>query len=319
MSYKISRLEYSSLFSNGANNFLMENFVRVAPSEKLISGLPSPLKNFKKSPFIVRKMLAENFIDSIIDFPIRSDDVYVCSLPKCGSSWTETIAFLLKHGLNYANVNLSNRQKSISAFENTATLKAMANELMANDLSKSLTENEALKMAWTKHFDSLESPRIIKTHLPVFSLPKDIWLPDVNGAKVIYVARNAKDAVVSEYHFRRNYLPPADITIDDVIQGVTNDMWIHSPYLEHILGAWSLRNLTNVLFITYEDLINDPFVTIKKISEFLQCNYTDAQLKELVEFVSFNNMKKNEALNRNDIIADIEQTFGVKRKDASFT
>lgn len=317
MSYKISRLERSLLFSNGANEFLIDNFVRIAPSEKLISELPPSLEHLKKSPFIVRKVLAENFIDLVLDFPVRSDDVYVCSLPKCGSSWTETIAYLLKHGLNYENVNLSNRQKSISAFENSATLKTMANELLANDVSKSLTENAALKMAWAEHFGNLESPRIIKTHLPVFSLPKDVW--SGNGAKVIYVARNAKDAVVSEYHFRRNYLPPADITIDDVIQGVTEDMWIHSPYLEHILNAWNLRNHPNVLFITYEDLINEPFVTIKSISEFLLCSYTDAQLKELVEFVSFKNMKKNEALNRDDILADIEQTFGVKRKDASFT
>lgn len=99
MSYKISRLEYSSRFSSGANEFLMENFVRVIPSEKLISKLPPVLEKLKKSPFIMRKLLAENFIDSIMDFTIRSDDVYVCSLPKCGSSWTETIVWLLKHGL----------------------------------------------------------------------------------------------------------------------------------------------------------------------------------------------------------------------------
>lgn len=320
MSYKISHLEYSSHLSKGANDFLMKNFVQVHPSEKLIPELPPALNNLKKSPFVVRKFLAEHFIDAILEFPIRSDDVYVCSLPKCGSSWTETIVWLLKHGLNYENVNLSNRQKSISAFENTATLRAMADDIRAHDISKLLTENVALKMAWTEHFDNLESPRIIKTHLPVFAFPKDIWLPEANGgAKVIYVARNAKDAVVSEYHFRRNYLPPADITIDDVIHGVTEDRWIHSPYSEHILGAWNLRNLPNVLFITYEDLVNEPFATIKMISEFLQCSYSDEQLKDLVEFVSFDNMKKNVALNRDDIIADVESTFGVKRQDASFT
>lgn len=319
MSYTISNLEYSSHLGNGANEFLVENFVRITPSEKLISDLPLPLQNVKISPFIVRKMMAENFVDIILDFPIRSDDVYVCSLPKCGSSWTETIVWLLKHGLNYDNVHLSNRQKSICAFESAFSLKAIANKLLANDSLKLLTENEALKMAWPMHFDKLVSPRIIKTHLPVFSLPKDIWLTGAAGAKVVYVARNLKDTIVSEYHFRRNYLPPADIQMDDVIEGVTKDMWIHSPYLEHILNAWSLRNLSNVLFITYEELINDSFATIKKISEFLQCSYTDAQLKELMEFVSFNNMKKNVALNRENIIAGAEHTSGVKRLDPTFT
>lgn len=173
-------------------------------------------------------------------------------------------------------------------------------------------------MAWSVHFNNLESPRVIKTHVPMFSLPTNIWLPDGTGPKVIYIARNLKDTIVSEYHFRRNYLPPANITIDDVVNGVTKDIWIHSPYLEHILSAWRLRNLKNVLFIHYEELIDDSFASIKMISEFLECSYTDEQLKELVEFVSFNNMKKNAALNREDIIASVENTYGVKKQDASF-
>lgn len=183
-SYTISNLVYSPHLGTGANEFLVEDFVRIAPTKKLISDLPLPLKNLKISPFIVRKMMAENYVDIILDFPVRSDDVYVCSLPKCGSSWTETIVWLLKHGLNYENVHLNKRQKSICAFESAVSLKAIVNELLANDSSKSLTENAALKMAWPIHFDNLVSPRIIKTHLPVFSLPKGIWLPEAAGAKV---------------------------------------------------------------------------------------------------------------------------------------
>lgn len=208
MSYKISHLEYSSSFSRGANDFLIRNFVRVHPSEKLISELPPTLENLKKSPFIVRKLLAENFIDLIIDFPIRSDDVYVCSLPKCGSSWTETIVWLLKHGLNYESNKIEQRQKSVSGYETPATFKAIANELLANDQTKTLTESDALKTAFSMHFEQLESPRIIKTHVPIYALPKAIW---TKQTKLICVVRNPKDMTVSEYHYRRNYLPPADI------------------------------------------------------------------------------------------------------------
>lgn len=313
MSYTISNLECSPNLSKNANEFLVQNFVRVSLSEERLSKLPLPLQHLPASPFIVRNKFAENFIDLILDFPVRSDDVYVCSIPKCGSTWVETIVWLLKHGLNYEKVHLSERQKSLSTFESPLTLKSIAKDLFANDATTSMNGNGALKLACSVHFNNLKSPRVIKTHVPMSSLPTDIWLPDGTGPKVAYITRNLKDTIVSEYHFRRNHLPPADITMDDVVKGVCEDVWIHSPYLEHTLNAWNLRNLKNVLFIHYEELSNDPFAIVKMISEFLECSYSDAQLRELVEFVSFDNKKKNETLNRENIISDAENTGGLKR------
>merc|ERR1712141_650308 len=44
--------------------------------------------------------------------------------------------------------------------------------------------------------ESLKSPRILKTHLPVSMLPPRV----LTTSKVIVVARNVKDACVSFYH-----------------------------------------------------------------------------------------------------------------------
>lgn len=314
MSHSISNLKYSLHLSKEANEFLMENFVRVIPSEEFKSQLPLPLKNVQVKSFIPRKILAENFIDLIQEMDIRNDDVFVCSLPKSGSSWTETIVWFLKQGSNFESNQSNKRQKSVSGFEIPATFKANANELQAND--QSLTESEALKMAWSMHFEQLESPRIIKTHVPVYALPKAIW---TKQTKLIYVVRNPKDMTVSEYHYRRNYLPPADIKIDDVVDGITMDLWPQSPRAQHILNFWNLRHLPNILFVAYEDLVRDSFANIKKISEFLECKYTDQQLQKLTDLVSFKNMKENKTLNKESLITDVERTYGVKRLDASFT
>ena len=46
------------------------------------------------------------------------------------------------------------------------------------------------------------SKRFIKTHLPMKLMPKNI--KEV-GAKVVYVARNPKDVVVSYYHFSKTF------------------------------------------------------------------------------------------------------------------
>lgn len=204
MSHSLSNLEYSSQLSKEANEFLMEIFVRVIPSAKFKSQLPSQLKNLEIVPFITRKNLANQFIDLIQDMDLRDDDTFVVSLPKCGSSWTETIVFLLKNGLNYE----LNRQKSVSVFESPVAFKTIANELIANDQTKTLTESDALKKAFAIHYDQLVSPRIIKTHVQIYALPKAIW---TKQTKLIYIVRNPKDMTISEYYFRRNHFPPADI------------------------------------------------------------------------------------------------------------
>lgn len=106
--------------------------------------------------------------------------------------------------------------------------------------------------------------------------------------------------------------------MDDVVNGVTNDIWSYSPLMDHVLNFWNISQLPNVLFVKYEELLADSFVTIKQISEFFECSYTDEQLKELTEFTSFENMKKNNSLNRENDIIRMEKYFEKKRLDASF-
>lgn len=188
-------------------------------------------------------------VDPVLNFDFRCDDAFVCSLPKCGSSWMETIVWLLKHGFNETR-QMEKHPKVVGEFENFTIFKSLSDELLANDHSKAITGNEALQMAWSMHFNELKSPRIIKSRLPIFALPQTIWSM---GTKWIYVVRNQKDMAVSEYYFRRNHLPPANISMDDVVNGITMDLWLRSPRAQHIVNFWNMRHLANILFIAYED------------------------------------------------------------------
>lgn len=313
MSYTVSKIESSPFIGQQCNEMLTKRFSKIVPTEKHMSELPLPSTLNLEPHFLPSEEL--QFLDAYIEFDVRSDDVFVCSLPKCGSSWTQTIAHLLTHYLNYENVD---RKKQMGDFDEIKTIQAAREKIdhLLNDNTggRQLDESTVTKMAWNDCFN-MDSPRTIKSHLPIQFLPKAIW---TKQAKVIYVARNPKDTALSEYHFVRNFFR-INLPLDDIINGVTHDMHSFGPRFAHILNFWKSKHLPNVLFVTYEDLVNDAFATIKQISEFLGCKYSDNQLKELTEYVSFDKMKKNKAINREEDLKSVEKETNKERPDVEFT
>lgn len=55
------------------------------------------------------------------------------------------------------------------------------------------------RMRDLKAIDHMSSPRVIKSHLPFYLLNPDL----LDKSKVVYVARNPKDVIVSYYHYHR--------------------------------------------------------------------------------------------------------------------
>ena len=54
-------------------------------------------------------------------------------------------------------------------------------------------------MFTTDKLDAMESPRVIKSHLPFYLLPPKL----IDTCKVIYVARNPKDVIVSYFYHHK--------------------------------------------------------------------------------------------------------------------
>lgn len=320
MWFYISKIEDPSFLSAEMRNFFVKDCCQILPSEKLISelSLPNDFKNqLRIKPSIGRSDIHKPFLEAILDMDINSSDVFVCSLPKCGSNWLQTIVWLLTHGLDYETSRTVRAAELMAYFDSLPAVKAAeenARRILAGDDSNSLNESTALKKGWNEEFECLGAPRILKTHLPVYFLPKALW---AQGSKVIYIVRNPKDMAVSDFHFKRNF-HQLNLSMDDVVTGIMNDMWTYGSHSDHILNFWSLRHLPNVLFVTYEDLVTDSLATIKMISQFLDCSYTDQQLKELTEFISYDNMKNIDTINGEEAVARMEDSHGKKRPDADF-
>ncbi|CAH3169017.1 unnamed protein product [Porites evermanni] len=103
--------------------------------------------------------------------------------------------------------------------------------------------------------DTLPSPRILKSHLPLNSIPKSD--NKEMQCKYIYVARNPKDIAVSYFHFTEHrrkagngFSGPWEFYAKLFIEG--NVCW--NAWNDHVLGWWKHRDDPNILFLKYEDL-----------------------------------------------------------------
>ena len=143
-----------------------------------------------------------------------------------------------------------------------------------------------------------EEPRFIKTHIPFSLLPSDL----LSTAKVVYVARNPKDTMVSYFHhhklFKRiNFIGDLKSFSKRFQKGQVNN----SPYFQHVEEAWKLKSHPNLLFLFYEDIIRDMKNIVKKVSNFLGCEMNETKMQQLVEHLDIKKFRNNAAVNRKSI------------------
>ncbi|XP_010792416.1 sulfotransferase 4A1 [Notothenia coriiceps] len=127
----------------------------------------------------------------------------------------------------------------------------------------------------------LTSPRLIKSHLPYRFLPTAMH----NGeAKVIYMARNPKDLVVSYYQFHRSLRTMSYRgTFQEFCRRFMHDKLGYGSWFDHVQEFWEHRMDSNVLFLKYEDMYKDLGTLVQQLAQFLGVSCDKAQLEGMVE------------------------------------
>ena len=113
---------------------------------------------------------------------------------------------------------------------------------------------------------ALPTPRLIKTHLAFERVP---WHAE---AKYLYVARNPFDCAVSFYHHTRGFPKHydfADGTWDAFFECFVRGEVDFGDYFDHLMSWWPKRTAPNVLFLTYERMLDDPAAAVQAIARFL--------------------------------------------------
>uniref|UniRef100_A0A182QHY4 Sulfotransferase domain-containing protein n=1 Tax=Anopheles farauti TaxID=69004 RepID=A0A182QHY4_9DIPT len=234
------------------------------------------------------------FAERIHNFTVYEDDLWIVTAPKCGTTWTQEMMWLLDNDLDYkkaSETNLIHR----SIFLEFCTLVPNF-------------EHDTISLV-----EQMTRPRHIKSHLPMALLPKQLWTV---RPRIVYCARNPKDMVTSFYH-HYHHIQGYRGTKEVFLEAILKDFVMFQPQIPHTLDFWSLRDEPNVLFIHFEDMKRNMAEVLKRASIFLNKSYTPEQLKRLEEHLSFEVMKKNDSAN-NSVLVDMMKSMSVTKVDDNF-
>ncbi|KAL9912495.1 sulfotransferase 1 isoform 2-T2 [Glossina fuscipes fuscipes] len=221
--------------------------------------------------------LADTFkpvLDRVYNFAVYPDDVYIVTSTKCGTTWAQEMTWLILNNFNYQLARDNDIMIRSPFLEFNGVVTSLPND----------TINEA---------NRLQSPRLLKSHLPAMFLPREIW---TKKPKIIYVFRNPKDAAVSYFHHWCGMVGYKG-TKEDFVQSYINGHVNFNPFWPHILDFWQMRHDSQVFFTSYERMKNDLASVIKDVCHFLDVRINDAQLGRLVNHLSFEKMQNNPSCN----------------------
>ncbi|KAL6263466.1 hypothetical protein P5V15_006257 [Pogonomyrmex californicus] len=233
----------------------------------------------------------------------RSDDTWVMSYPRSGTTWMQELVWLLSNNLNFdlAKSRLLSERFPFLEFSLFNHAEVTLEFLSENqdDKAKQQFCKDIAKPGY-EVVNAMSSPRFIKTHFPLSMLP---GLLDV-GCKVIYVARYVKDVAVSWFYLNKTIRTQGFTgdfaTFWDYFQ---NDLTAWSPYWSHLKEAYALKDHPNLLFIFYEEMQHDFPKVIRKVAKFLNKTYSDEEICKISDYLDIKNFRNNEMVNYSEFRA----------------
>lgn len=194
---------------------------------------------------------------------ILPDDTFLVSYPKSGNTWAR---FLV------ANLLSPNEPADFGRI----------NQLVPDPASES-----------KRHFERMPRPRVIKSHSSF----------DARFPKVIYVVRDPRDVVVSEYHYQRKTRRIDDnYSLDDYVSRfVSGESYpLNGSWGQHV-GSWLVTRSgdSRFLLVQYENMLSDTVGEMARIAAFLGLASTPQHLSRVVELSSLDRMRQLEARQSN--------------------
>jgi aryl sulfotransferase len=232
-------------------------------------------------PVKTREMHSHHF-DSTIwnDFRFRDDDIVISTYAKSGTTWMQQIVAQMLLGPDPS--------------------------LAVAEMSPWLDLRVPPKAVKLPVVEAQAHRRFLKTHLPVDAL---VFSP---RAKYIYIGRDGRDVIWSfhNHHVNANQLwydalnetpgrvgPPIERPPADVRQywrdWLDRDGFPWWSFWDSVRSWWEIRNLPNVLFVHFASLKRDMPGQMRRIASFLEIPVAEDKWPSIVEYCSFDWMKRH--------------------------
>jgi aryl sulfotransferase len=204
-------------------------------------------------------------------------DIFVCTPPKCGTTWTQTIiASLLWPDGDPPGVVMS-----ISPW--------IEFELMPLDVVMATLQEQSRN----------RQRRFIKSHTPGDGIP---WFPD---AKYVVVGRDGRDAFMSLCNHMERFKALDELNARAAADGVppmpgwNGDVhgffrqWLEMPmHLEHLGSFWARRPDPRIYFLHYNDLKADLAGEMRRLARWLGIAVPEAKWPAVVQRCTFEAMRE---------------------------
>jgi hypothetical protein len=220
----------------------------------------------------------------------RDRDIFVCTPPKTGTTWTQMLCALLVHQSPHLPLPLTRLSRWL--------------ERVTEPVESVIADFEAQNFR-----------RIVKTHTALDGLP---WY---EGTSYVFCGRDPRDAFLSGMdHFAnlseesvagamRRARIPEDFRLP-TDPNVLFQMWLTMPthdwvpdgfpmgsVLYYASSFWPYRRLPNIFFLHYDDLLDRLGEEMRRLSQFLNIPVDERVFPSLVQAASFDAMRKHGADN----------------------
>lgn len=133
--------------------------------------------------------------------------------------------------------------------------------------------------------EQIAEPRGFKSHLSWDHIPR--------GAKYIVSLRNPEDAFVSAYRFMEGwYFEPGAISYEEFFERNKAGREKGLDHWSHLVSWWQQRHNPDVLLVSYDHMVEDPALLIRRMADFCDITLDDELLALTREHTSRSFMLK---------------------------
>ena len=233
--------------------------------------------------------------------------IWLASYPKSGNTWVRSFLATILFSIDGEN-----------SFEHLHKIKQFPLSSQLNNYINDYKDMVQLSRSWliAQQAINLDGKiKLFKTHHVNCKIHNQPFTDLNNTLGVIHIVRDPRNVVTSikNHYSLPNIQSAKNFLLDD-------NMWIQRPEKERnqnndrvtptLISSWKTNYQSwkdkskNYLLIRYEDLVNNPFESFKKISEYISklmdIEISDKKIEKAILTNSFEKLKKLEEMGKFD-------------------